>query len=79
MSVVTPREVFKEAVVVSSAHIVLAHNHPSGNANPSKEDIELTDVFYKLGEMMSIDVIDHIIFGWNQFYSLRSDQLFIKK
>ena len=76
MSVVTPREVFKEAIDVSSAKIVLAHNHPSGNAMASHEDIVLTQQFQKLGEMMSIDVLDHIIVGWNQFYSISANHLF---
>lgn len=76
MSVVTPREVFKEAIEVSSAKIVLVHNHPSGNAMPSHEDVELTRHFCALGEMMSIEVIDHIIIGWNQFYSITAQRLY---
>ena len=49
MSVVTPREVFKEAIHVSSAKIALVHNHPSGDASPSQEDIYLTRQFKELG------------------------------
>ena len=64
MSVVTPREVFKEAIHVSSAKIALVHNHPSGDASPSQEDIYLTRQFKELGEMMSIEIIDHIVVGW---------------
>lgn len=70
MSVVTPREVFKEAVQVSSAKMILIHNHPSGDCMPSHEDIALTHQFIELGKMMSIEVLDHIIIGWNQFFSV---------
>ena len=63
MSIVTPREVFKEAIGVSSAKMILLHNHPSGDASPSQEDLYLTDQFVKLGEMMAIEIMDHIIFN----------------
>lgn len=76
MSVVTPREVFKEAINVSSAKIVLLHNHPSGDANPSQEDVHLTRQFEQLGDMMAIEVVDHIIIGWNQYYSIKAMQLY---
>lgn len=76
MSVVTPREVFKEAIHVSSAKIALVHNHPSGDASPSQEDIYLTRQFKELGEMMSIEIIDHIVVGWHQFYSISAMHLF---
>lgn len=79
MSVVTPREVFKEAINVSSAKLVLCHNHPSGDALPSQEDCYLTEQFEQLGEMMSIEIVDHIIIGWNQFYSLKAKKLFQDK
>lgn len=76
MSLVTPREVFKEAVAMNSAKIILVHNHPSGDAMPSQEDIFLTEHFEKLGKMMDIEVVDHIIIGWKQFYSIKAKQLF---
>ena len=72
MSVVTPREVFKEAISVSSAKIVLCHNHPSGDSHPSNEDILMTKQFETLGEMMAIEVMDHIIIGWNEFFSIKA-------
>lgn len=78
MSLVTPREVFKEAVAMNSAKIILVHNHPSGDAMPSQEDIFLTEHFEKLGKMMDIEVVDHIIIGWKQFYSIKAKQLFYK-
>ena len=76
MSIVTPREVFKEAIGVSSAKMILLHNHPSGDALPSQEDLYLTEQFVKLGEMMAIEIMDHIIIGWNQFYSINAKQLY---
>lgn len=79
MSVVTPREVFKEAISVSSASLVLIHNHPSGDAHPSQEDAYLTHQFEQLGKMMSIDIVDHIIIGWNQYYSFQANRLFQDK
>lgn len=75
-SIVTPREVFKEAIGVSSAKIVLVHNHPSGDAHPSNEDVCLTSQFMELGDLMGIEVMDHIIVGWNEFYSIRAQNLF---
>ena len=75
MSIVTPREVFKEAIGVSSAKMILLHNHPSGDALPSQEDLYLTEQFVELGEMMAIEIMDHIIIGWNQFYSIKAKQL----
>lgn len=79
MSVVTPREVFKEAIGVSSAKIVLCHNHPSGDSTPSQEDLALTEQFEYLGSMMGIDVLDHIIIGWHEFYSIKANQCFRDK
>ncbi len=79
MSVVTPREVFKEAISVSSAKIVLCHNHPSGDSHPSNEDILMTKQFETLGEMMAIEVMDHIIIGWNEFFSIKANQCFKDK
>ena len=79
VSVVTPREVFREAININSAKIVLCHNHPSGASRPSEEDIFLTKQFEVLGEMMAIEVIDHIIIGWNEFFSIKSHQCYQDK
>ncbi len=76
ISIVTPREVIKEAVGVSSAKLVLVHNHPSGNSLPSDEDIYMTGQFMELGDMMSIEVVDHIIIGWKEFYSIKSQRCY---
>ncbi len=70
-SPVHPREVFKEAVKMSSAGLVLAHNHPSGDPTPSKDDLLLTSRLREVGEIMGIAVIDHVIFGDNRYISLK--------
>lgn len=70
-SPVHPREVFKEAIKMSSAGIVLAHNHPSGDPSPSQDDLLLTTRLRNAGEILGIPVIDHIIFGDNRYISLK--------
>ena len=62
-SLVHPREVFKEAVRTSSAAIVLVHNHPSGDPQPSPEDLRITRQLVEAGRVMDIEVLDHIIMG----------------
>lgn len=71
-SLVHPREVFKEAVKESANSILLIHNHPSGDCNPSLEDKEITEILEKNGEMLGIRLLDHIIIGSNKFYSLKN-------
>lgn len=68
-STVHPREVFKYAFLESAASIVVIHNHPSGDANPSKEDIEVTESLMKIGGIVKIPVVDHIIIGREEYYS----------
>ena len=70
-SIVHPREVFQVAVFQSAATIILAHNHPSGDVSPSKDDIELTHRLVKAGEIIGIDVLDHIIVGPADYVSLK--------
>ena len=60
-AVVHPREVFKPAILVNAAAIIIGHNHPSGNVNPSNEDITLTNRINEAGKILGIPVIDHII------------------
>lgn len=69
MSLVTAKEIFKEAIQANSSFIVLCHNHPSGDSTPSEADIQLTEHVSQLGDMMGIKVLDHIIVGKNEFYS----------
>ena len=69
-SVVHPREIFKFAIENSAASIILVHNHPSGNPEPSKEDIAITKKLVDAGKIISIEVIDHIIIAGSTFTSL---------
>ena len=64
-SVTHPREVFKPAILSNAAAIILAHNHPSGNTNASKSDIEITEQMVKAGKILGIGVLDHVIVGYN--------------
>ena len=75
-SVVHPREVFKEAISSSAASVIFVHNHPSGDPEPSKEDIELTKRLAKAGEIVGIDVLDHIIVCDRSYLSLKARNLF---
>jgi DNA repair protein RadC len=62
-SLVHPREVFKPAIIEGSAAVLLSHNHPSGNPEPSREDIQVTDRLTEAGRIIGISVLDHIIHG----------------
>ncbi len=75
-SVVHPREVFKEAISSCAASVIFAHNHPSGDPEPSKEDVELTKRLARAGEILGIDVLDHIIVCDEGFVSLKARNLF---
>lgn len=70
-SIVHPREVFRAAIKCSSASIICAHNHPSGDPTPSPEDISLTARLLQAGEIIGIDVLDHLIIGDSSFVSLK--------
>lgn len=74
-TVVHPREVFKTAVKISAASIIVVHNHPSGDPTPSKEDIEITRRLAEAGKIMGIDVIDHLIIGQENYCSLKEKGL----
>jgi len=75
-SIVHPREVFKEAISASAASVIFVHNHPSGNSEASEDDIELTKRLTQAGEIMGIDVLDHVIIGDKQHLSLKREGLF---
>ncbi|WP_426448675.1 RadC family protein [Paenibacillus sp. S-38] len=70
-SIVHPREVFRSAIKRSSASIVCAHNHPSGDPTPSPEDIALTRRLAEAGEIVGIEVLDHLVIGDRRFVSLK--------
>jgi DNA repair protein RadC len=75
-SIVHPREVFKEAISASAAAVVFVHNHPSGDATASEDDIKLTKRLAEAGELVGIEVLDHIIIGDKKFLSLKREGLF---
>ena len=70
-SVVHPRELFREAVSLSAASLVISHQHPSNDCTPSGADIQLTRRLVKAGDVLGIEVLDHVIIGGDQFASLR--------
>jgi len=72
-SLVHPREVFADAITDRAANIVIVHNHPSGNIEPSLEDIEMTQKLMKVGELVSIPIIDHVIVTKNGHYSFHGN------
>ena len=69
-TVVHPREVFRAAAAASSSAIVLFHNHPSGNPTPSPDDLALTMLMVRAGEVMGIRVVDHLVLADQHYYSL---------
>ena len=75
-SIVHPREVFRPAILMGASSIILSHCHPSGDPEPSKDDLELTRRLHKAGEILGIEVLDHIIIADTQFLSLKEKGLF---
>jgi DNA repair protein RadC len=74
-SIVHPRELFKEAIASSSSSMIVAHNHPSGNPEASREDIDLTKRLIQAGKIVGIDVVDHLIIGDGKFISMKREEL----
>lgn len=74
-SIAHPREIFRSALLNNAARILIYHNHPSGNTDPSIEDYELTDRFFAAGELLGIEVLDHIIVAGNDAISFRENTL----
>src|SRR5690606_21932561 len=70
-SLAHPREVLKTAVLSNAASVLVAHNHPSGDPTPSPEDIEVTKRLAQAGEILGIEVLDHLIVGDGEFVSLK--------
>jgi DNA repair protein RadC len=69
---VHPREVFRPAIIAAAAAIVIAHNHPSGEANPSEADIKVTRDLIRAGQLLKIELLDHVIMGADRHCSLRA-------
>lgn len=72
-SLVHPREVFKMAILSNAAGIIIAHNHPSGISIPSNEDIIITKRLSEAGNILGIEVLDHLIIGDNEYTSFREE------
>ena len=74
-NLVHPREVFKEAIAHSAASVVLAHNHPSGDSEPSEDDLIITKRLTEAGKILGVEVLDHIIITKNGFFSFKEKGL----
>lgn len=74
-SIISPRELFVEALQKNAVYIILLHNHPSGDPTPSEADICATNKISKAGEMIGIDLLDHIIIGDNCYFSMRERKM----
>jgi DNA repair protein RadC len=74
-ALVHPREIFAEAIVDRAAAIIVAHNHPSGNIEPSPEDREVTRRLYAAGETLGVSLLDHVIFSQNGYFSFLEHDL----
>ena len=75
-SIVHPREVFRPAICSASASIILLHNHPSGDTEPSTDDLAVTKRLEQAGAILGIELVDHIIFtATGKFYSMKSEKI----
>lgn len=74
-SIVHPRELFRQAVMLSAASLILGHNHPSGDPTPSGADIQLTRRLVKAGDVLGIEILDHIVVGDTSNVSFRDQGL----
>lgn len=74
-SILSPREIFMEAMRCGAVQLVLVHNHPSGNVSPSPEDVQITRQVKEAGELLQIRLIDHIIVGQQAYYSFAEHQM----
>lgn len=72
-SLVHPREVFTRAVGLRSASLIVAHNHPSGNLEPSSEDIEITKRLVQAGEILGIQLLDHLVVSLDGYTSMKQE------
>ncbi|HNP70378.1 MAG TPA: JAB domain-containing protein [Kouleothrix sp.] len=70
-SIVTMRELFKSALLLGAAAIIAAHNHPSGDATPSPEDVLITREMIAAGRLLDIELLDHLVLGAESFVSMR--------
>ena len=73
-SLAHPRDIFREAALGGAAGIVVFHNHPSGDPTPSRDDVELTERLLAAGEIVGIDVLDHVILAETRYFSFKESQ-----
>jgi len=78
-SITHPREIFKYAYLYSATSIICLHNHPSGDINPSREDITFTNALVEIGNIQKIPIIDHIIISDNNYYSFQDNGKIINR
>jgi len=74
-NLVHPREIFAEALKHNAASVILVHNHPSGDSEPSEDDLEITKRIVEAGKIMGIDVLDHVIITKNKAFSFKEKNL----
>jgi DNA repair protein RadC len=74
-SIVHPREVFRPAIVLCAASLVLAHNHPSGDTQPSEEDLAITRRLHEAGRLLGIELVDHVVVADSGYTSFRERRL----
>jgi DNA repair protein RadC len=77
-SIVHPREVFEPLIRLSAAAVIFVHNHPSGDPNPSRRDVDITQRLRQVGELLGIRVLDHIVVATEGFYSFQSHGFFMR-
>ncbi len=71
--VISPRDIYKKAVIYAASAMIFIHNHPTGDATPSKADIYATKKLFETSEIMGIDIIDHLIIGKGEYYSMKAN------
>jgi DNA repair protein RadC len=74
-SLIDPKEVFKSACLCNATSIILAHNHPSGDPTPSEEDVTLTKRLKKATSLLGLDLLDHLVIGYEKYYSMASHDI----
>lgn len=74
MGIVDAKSVFKSALLSGANRVMIIHNHPSGDCTPSQEDIDVTNLLIKGGRILEIEVLDHIVIGENEYYSIVGDR-----
>ena len=78
-SLITPRELFIEALQKSAVYIIIIHNHPSGDPTPSRDDLLITKRIFDAGSLIGIELLDHIIIGNNCYMSFREEGMLLER